>query len=124
MKCKLFLELKNQGDGDAQATLNEMTDTKTEWLEDLVLTGKKVKIGTKERKISLAKDNGYFNRIDVGEFGYPSQKRDVGENYYWAPTIRENAAVRSGSSELGLNLGREPSFVYGGLGVRRAKIFL
>ena len=127
---KLFIpyikDLAQSGNAEAQATLNEMTDTsagKAEWLEDLVKDKKKVLIGTKEKKLTLPDKDGRFDRADINEFGYPTKVKDSGEFYYWYPKDNERAVIRGGVSELGLGLGGEPSLVGGGLGVRPAKIF-
>ncbi len=125
-------DLVSQGNQEAQATLYEMINTNGEWLEDRILTsgiigrGKKVQIGSisaKEKTISLARSNGYFDRADLNDFGYPKRKKDVGEHNYLAPNAAENAVFRDGYSCLYLSLNWEPSFMLETLGVRVAKFF-
>jgi len=119
-------ELAQQGNAEAQATLNEMTDTtagKAEWLEDLILDKTRLKIGTQERIIVLPNSDGRFDRADIDEFGYPTQVKAAGEFYHWHVSGDERAAFRSWGSGLVLNLNWVPSFGSDGLGVRRAKIF-
>ena len=115
-------DLAQNGNAEAQLTLDEMTN-KAEWLEDLVKDKKKVCIGTKEKKLSLPDRDGRFDRQDIGEFGYPTSVKAAGEFHYWYPRGDEIAAIRSWFSVLGLILNGEPSVVGGGLGVRPQKIF-
>ena len=119
-------ELVQQGNAEAQATLNEMTDSsvgKAEWLEDLVKGKKKVCIGTKEKKLSLSDRDGRFDKSNINEFGYPTSVKAAGEFYYWHVSGDERAAFRGWSPELCLSLDGRPSFEGDGLGVRLAKIF-
>ncbi len=116
-------DLANQGNAEAQATLKEMTDTKAEWLEDLVKDKRDVWIGTKSKRLSLPDRDGRFDRQDINEFGYPDNVKDQGEFYYWYPRSNEVAAFRDGDSELDLILNWGPSIVFGGLAVRPQKIF-
>ncbi len=116
-------DLASQGNAEAQATLKEMTDTKAEWLEDLVLDKTKLKIGTQERRLVLPDKDGRFDRQDINEFGYPARVKDSGEFYYWYPRGNERAAIRGGGSGLSLNLNGGPSFGNGELAVRPQKFF-
>lgn len=116
-------ELAQNGNPEAQATLDEMTNTKAEWLEDLILDKTRLKIGTKERALTLPDKDGRFDRADINEFGYPDRVKQKGEFYHWHVSGDERAAIRDWGSELNLSLDGGPSFVSGGLGVRFAKIF-
>jgi len=116
--------LAESGDKDAKAILKVMIDTRTEWLEDLILNKNKVKIGNSERDIALPlQDNMFFDRSDINEFGYPSQIKDQGEFYYWYPRNNEVAVFRDGDSELDLSCVRGLSGSSVVLGVRLAKFF-
>ena len=117
-------ELAQNGNPEAQATLNEMINTKAEWLEDLVKDKKKVCIGIKEKRLSLPDKDGIFDRADINEFGYPNAVRDQGEFYYCYPRDNKIAAFRYwDGSGPGLDLGGGPGYGGGGLGVRPSKIF-
>lgn len=123
---KLFIPYIKQeaqnGNADAQATLDEMISTKAEWLEDLVLGKNKVKIGSKEQSISIPQKDGKFDRVDLNEFGYPKTTKQTGEFNYWFPRVSERAVIRNWNSVLGLICNRGPGYVDDGLGVRLAKI--
>ena len=125
---KLFIpyikELAQNGNAEAQETLNEMINTKAEWLEDLVLDKSRLKIGNKKRRITLPNKNGRYDRADISEFGYPTSVKNEGEFFYWHVSGDERAAFRGWDSELNLSLGRELSVEVDGLGVRRAKFFI
>ena len=118
-------ELAEQGNAEAKTTLDEMTNKTAEWLEDLILDGNKVRIGTAERTLELPQKDGYFNRADINKFGYPKViNDDKGEYHYWFPRNKEGAIVRVMGSRLDLDLSRSPFSSYdGGLGVRFAKFF-
>lgn len=116
-------EPAQQGNPEAQATLDEMISTKAEWLEDLILDKTRLKIGTHDIRLVLPDKDGRFDRADIDEFGFPIRVRDQGEFYYFYPRGDESAVFRNRDSELDLILNREPSIVDGWLGVRRAKIF-
>jgi len=116
-------ELAQQNNPEAQATLKKMTDTKAEWLEDLVLNKSRLKIGTSERTITLPDKDGSFDRTEINEFGYPSSVKGSGEFYHWHVSGDEIAAIRFRDSELDLFLNGGPSIVVGWLGVRQSKIF-
>ncbi|HLD79295.1 MAG TPA: hypothetical protein VJA18_01935 [Candidatus Nanoarchaeia archaeon] len=119
-------ELVQQGNPEAQVTLNEMTDTsvgKAEWLEDLILDKTRLKIGTKEKRLSLPDKDGRFDRQDINECGYPNNVKAQGEFYHWHANRDERAAICSGGPVLGLDLDWGPSVGGDWLGVRLAKIF-
>ena len=124
---KLFIPHLKQsaesGNEKAQETLNKMTNTWVEWLEDLVLDDNKVKIGTQERQIALPQKDGGFNISGLNEFGYPNQVRNQGEFYYWPVRGDEKAAIRDWVSGLDLDLRRGPSVGSDWLGVRLAQNF-
>ena len=124
---KLFIpyikNLTESEDKDAKAMLKVMTDTKAEWLEDLILNKNKLKIGNDETGIVLPMQDNRFDRSDINEFGYPSQIKDQGEFYYWYPRNNEVAVIRSRGSELLLNCDWAPSDSGGVFGVRLAKFF-
>ncbi len=118
--------LADQGNAEAQATLDEMTNASTgkaEWLEDLILDKTRLKIGTKERRLSLPDKDGRFDRADISEWGYPVAVKDSGEFYYWHPRGNEVAAFRDWDSGLVLLLSGEPSIEFGVLAVRPQKFF-
>jgi|GEM_PF-2142634 len=118
--------LKDQvqaGNSEAQATLKEMTDTKAEWLEDLIVDQSKLKIGLNERILNFPKTDAFFERVDLNEFGYPTTVKSAGEFRYWYPRDNVRAAFRNGGVGLVLDLGRGPSGANDELGVRRAKFF-
>ncbi len=117
-------ELAQQNNQEAQATLKEMTNIKAEWLEDIILDGKRVRIGIAVRNILLPRNSGRFDRVDINEFGYPTSVKDQGEFYYWHVDENERAAIRGGSSVLVLNLDGAPAVADAFLGVRVAKIFI
>ncbi len=110
-----------QGNKEVQSTIDEMTDTKAEWLEDLILDKSRLRIGSQEKKLTLVGRDGYFDKSDLNEFGYPTKIKDSGEYYYWYPRNNEIAAFRDWDSELDLDLNWGPSFVSVRLGVRLAK---
>ena len=114
-----------QSDSDeARATLEEMTNEMVEFLQDSILNKNKVRIGNAEREIALPKKDGYFDRSDLNEFGYPNQvKKAQGEHYFWFPNGAENVVIRDWGSELSLNLNWDPSSADVVLGVRFAKFF-
>ena len=114
-------DLAGQGNAEAQATLDEMVNTKAEWLEDLILNKNKVKIGNKNKQLTLLQTDGRFDRADMHELGYPANVKQNGEFYYWFPRDNERAAIRDGDSDLGLGLDWGPSVGSGWLGVRVAK---
>ena len=119
-------DLVQQNNAEAQVTLNEMTDTsvgKAEWLEDLILHKTRLKIGTKEKRLSLPDKDGRFDRAGINGFGYPISVKAAGEFHHWHVSGDERAAIRNGNPELSLNLDRGPSIEDDGLGVRLAKIF-
>src|SRR3989338_5438747 len=119
-------ELVQQGNPEAQVTLNEMTDTsvgKAEWLEDLILDKTKLKIGTKEKRLSLPDKDGRFDRAGINGFGYPISVKAAGEFHHWHVSGDERAAICSGGPVLGLDLDWGPSVGGDWLGVRLAKIF-
>ena len=124
---KLFIpyikNLTESGDKDAKTMLKVMTDTRAEWLEDLILNKNKLKIGNDETGIVLPMQDNRFDRSDINEFGYPSQIKDQGEFYYWYPRNNEVAVIRSRGSELLLNCDWAPSDSGGVFGVRLAKFF-
>ena len=126
---KLFIPhiklLAEQGDKEAKKTLEEMVSKKAEWMEDLILNGNKLKIGSRERALSFPAGRGvYFDRSDINEFGYPNAvNKQQGEFYYWAPNRAENAVIRDWVSGLYLICGWGPSDSGGGVGVRRANFF-
>ena len=117
--------LAEQGDLEAKKTLEEMVNTKAEWMDDLILNGNKVKIGSREKQLVLPSENGaYFDRSDINEFGYPNAiNQQQGEFRYWAPNEDERAVIRFSSSVLGLVCSWVPSGSYVWVGVRRAKFF-
>lgn len=115
-----------KGNVEAIETLKEMTDTKVEWLEDLVLDKTKLKIGSKQIDLLVAQTNGYFAQNDINQYGYPENVKangNTGDHYLWAPNENERAAIRGRGSELYLNLDWVPSDAGGVLGVRFAKFF-
>ena len=112
------------GNTEAQATLKEMTDTKAEWLEDLVVDQSKIKIGNREINVSLPLTEGQFDRSDLNELGYPTTVKNTGEFRYWYPRDNVRAAFRDRGVGLDLVLDGGPSGTYVVLGVRRAKFFL
>ena len=114
--------LAEQGDLEAKATLEEMTDM-AEFLEDLITDGNKVKIGNGQKDLKFVKKDGYFTSSDLNEFGYPNAVRSQGEFRYWCPSAAENVVVRGRGSGLGLGCDWGPSDLVGGLGVRFAKFF-
>ena len=119
-------ELAQNGNAEAQETLNEMTNTSTgkaEWLEDRVLDKTRLKIGTKEKRLSLPDKDGRFDRQDINECGYPNNVKAQGEFYHWHANRDERAAICSGGPVLGLDLDWGPSVGGDWLGVRLAKIF-
>jgi len=119
-------ELAQSENPEAQETLNEMIDTsvgKAEWLEDSVSGRTKLKIGTSERRLSLPKKDGRFDRVDVNELGYPNRIKGSGEFFYWHPRGYGGDAFRFSDHELGLNLNGTPSVWDNRLGVRPSKIF-
>jgi len=99
-------DLAGQGNAEAQATLNEMINTKAEWLEDLILNKNEVKIGNKNKQLMLTQNDGRFDMADMSEFGYPTNIKKNGEFYYWFPRDNERAAFRGRVSGLNLNLGQ------------------
>ncbi|MBI2672940.1 hypothetical protein HYX19_01650 [Candidatus Woesearchaeota archaeon] len=114
-------DLAQQGNLEAKKTLDEMVNTKAEWLEDLILDKNKVKIGSREEEIFLTQTDGRFDRTDINQFGYPVVVKDrIGEFSYSSPKAGEMAANRGGS--LGLGICGKPSLKYNWLGVRLAKI--
>ncbi len=122
---KLFIPyikyLARQGNVEAQATLDEMI-TKEEWLEDLILDRKIVKIGIKEKEITLPQTYGGFDRTDINQFGYPTAVKGSGDFNYWFPRGDEMAAFRDLCSSLSLNIANGPSVNTVNLGVRPAKV--
>ena len=118
-----YLKAQASSNPEAQATLSEMVKTKMEWLEDLVLDKSKVEIGSRTQPLALPNRNGYFDRSDLNEFGYPLAVRGRGEFYYFSPRGNEHAAFRDRGSVLGLSLSWEPSLESSWLGVRRTKFF-
>ncbi len=116
-------DLARQGNAEAQATLDEMINTKAEWLEDLVKDKRDIHIGTKSKRLSLPDKDGRFDRSEINEFGYPDVVKNSGEFYYWCPRDNQRAAIRDRVSGLSLVLYRGPSVVDGVLGVRPQKIF-
>ncbi len=129
---KLFIPwIKKQaqnGNPEAQATLERMTGeltttAKAEWLEDLILDRTRLKIGTQERTLTLPDKDGYFDRSQVSELGYPTSVKCRGEFYHWHVSGDKRAAFRYRGSELDLGLNWEPSFAGDYLGVRPVKIF-
>ena len=116
--------LAEQGDLEAKKTLEEMVNTKAEWMDDLILNGNKVKIGSREKQLVLPGSYGYFDRSDINKFGYPNTvNQQQGEFRYWAPNRAENAGIRNRNSELNLSCNWVPSDSLEFLGVRRAKFF-
>ncbi|HLD79297.1 MAG TPA: hypothetical protein VJA18_01945 [Candidatus Nanoarchaeia archaeon] len=119
-------DLVQQNNAEAQVTLNEMTDTsvgKAEWLEDLILDKTRLKIGTKEQRLSLPDKDGRFDRAGINGFGYPISVKSSGEFYHWHVIGDERAAFRVRGSGLGLSLNGGSSVENGRLGVRLVKIF-
>jgi len=117
-------DLASQGNAEAQATLDEMINTKAEWLEDLIVNKNTVKIGNKNKQLMLLQNDVRFDRADMNEFGYPGNVKQNGEFYYWFPRDNERAAIRGRSSDLGLDLDWGPSVEGDRLGVRVAKNFI
>jgi hypothetical protein len=115
-------DLVSQNNPDAQATLQEMINTKAEWLEDIIQNKQDVHIGSKHQRLAIQNTDGRFDHVDMNEFGYPTIIKSTGEFYYWYPRGNEQAAIRDRGSELGLSLSRGPSLEGVGLGVRLAKI--
>ncbi|MBI2673243.1 hypothetical protein HYX19_03215 [Candidatus Woesearchaeota archaeon] len=115
-------DLAQKDDAEAKATLDEMVNTKAEWLEDLILDKNKLKIGAKEKAIILPQTDGRFDKTDINQFGYPSAVKDSGEFIYSFPGSDKIAAIRFLNSKLSLNLYREPSSGYNWLGVRLTKL--
>jgi len=124
---KLFIpyikNLTESGDKDAKTMLKVMTDTRAEWLEDLILNKNKLKIGNIKTDITLPLQDNIFDRPDINEFGYPSQVKAQGEFRYWFPRDNERAVFRDSYSELVLNCSRSPSVSGDVLGVRLTKFF-
>ena len=116
-------EKELQEQTDIKETLNEMKNKYAEWLEDQIINKNTLKINNKEIKIDFLKQDGWFDKEDINEYGYPRKLKENGEHYYWYPRDNEIAAVRNGDSELSLVLVREPGIVDVELGLRRSKIF-
>src|SRR3989344_2395082 len=58
-------ELAEQGNLEAKKTLEEMVNTKTEWLNDLIIDKNRIKIRGKEKQLVLPEGNCvYFDRSD------------------------------------------------------------
>jgi len=119
---KLFIPwLKSQAEQnnpEAKATLNEMTNTKAEWLEDLILNKNALMMGSKKIALTLPQKDGRFDRAEINEYGYPTAVKDAGEFYYWYPKGDKMAAIRDWGSELNLYLYWVPSNADDDLGVR------
>ena len=117
---KLLIE---QGNKEAKKTLEEMVSKKAEFMEDLILNGNKLKIGSREKQLVLPSENRvYFDRSDINEFGYPNTvNQQQGEFRYWAQNEDENVVIRYWGSVLGLDINGTPSLASESLGVRRAK---
>ena len=56
----------------AQCTLVEMTYKNAEWLEDTILHPGILKIGNKEKKLTLLETSTPFCSTNLNEFGYPT----------------------------------------------------
>ena len=110
------------GNEEAQATLQEMIHIQAEWLEDQILNKNKLKIGTGETPITPLNKDGNFDRTDLDEYGYPTQVNNQGEFCHWQVVGNHKAAIRDADLRLGLNLGWNPSFMSGRIGVRLTKI--
>ncbi len=116
-------DLVGQNNVQAQATLDEMVNDKSEWLEDIIKDKQDVYIESKHQRLVIpTSTNGWFDHTDMNEYGYPNTVKPSGEFYYWYPRGNNQAAVRSGGSELDLDLFWGPSVEVGRLGVRLAKI--
>ena len=117
--------LSDVGNTEAQTTLNEMTNTMAEWLDDITLNQNTVKIGSKTKALNIPLQRGeYFDATHLNEYGYPNNVTSQPRVFrYWGPSANENAVFRSGSSELSLSLDGTPANSSDGLGVRLAKIF-
>src|SRR3989344_2661866 len=112
---KLFIPwIKEQafkGNKEAKKTLEEMVSKKAEFMEDLILNGNKLKIGSREKQLVLPSENRvYFDRSDINEFGYPNTvNQQPGEFRYWASNEDKSAVIRDRGSELYLYCNCVPS---------------
>ena len=123
---KLFIPYLKQsaenGNEEAKASLDEMTEIKAEWLEDRILGKTRFKIRNAERRITLLDKGGYFDISDLNEYGYPTSVKGQGEFYYRFRERTNIVAVREGyDGELGLSWWSPGPIPY--LGVRFAKFF-
>ena len=94
-----YLEiLAEKNSSDIKKTLNEMQDY-AGFLEDRILNKNTLVIGNKEKQMEFILNEGYFDRKDLGSFGYPRRVKEYivkknGEFYYAHPIEYQASAVR------------------------------